>query len=165
MSLFSKVNQAKSALFGPFRMKSGIFFGSAREGLEAGYSLGFKGNAMFLLPAMAVAAATAPRGDKLGEVVGTGVAALGTVLGGLLGGPMGAFAGTLLLDPLIASGVGKGINRFARMGPNTHRLEMGGDFKDNEVFYTMRQRGAAEMGQSLLNARQYLGKEARLMHQ
>src|SRR4051812_8737856 len=110
MSLFSKVNQAKSALFGPFRVKSGILFGRATEGLEAGYSLGFKGNAMFLLPAMAVAAATASRGEKLGTIAGDGVAAAGTVLGGMIGGPVGAFAGTLLLDPLIASGVGKAVN-------------------------------------------------------
>jgi hypothetical protein len=41
---------------------------------------------------------------------------------------------------------------------------MGGDYQDTQVAWTMRQRAAQEMSGSLLNARQYLGKEAALMH-
>jgi hypothetical protein len=47
---------------------------------------------------------------------------------------------------------------------NVRRVRMGGDYQDTQVAWTVRQRAAQEMAGSLLNACQYLGREAALMH-
>ena len=47
---------------------------------------------------------------------------------------------------------------------NVRRVNMGGDYHDTQVAWTMRQRATQEMAGSLRGARQYLRKEAALMH-
>lgn len=45
-----------------------------------------------------------------------------------------------------------------------YRGNFGGEFRDSQGSYTMRQRGVAAMQQSKLNARSVLGSEARSFH-
>jgi hypothetical protein len=45
------------------------------------------------------------------------------------------------------------------------RVRFGGNFKDSQPAYTMRQKAEQELSGSLLNARRYLGREAQLFHQ
>lgn len=144
---------------------TGALFGKPIEGLKSGYKMAFRGAAPFLLPYGAFAAATAPRNHKLGAGVGALAAPIGTFIGGALGGPLGALAGTFILDPLIQSGVGKAVSAFSDFGRNQRRLETGGSFADSTMNWTMRQRAASEMGSSLMNARQILGREAAFFHQ
>lgn len=149
-------------------MNFGLLGGTPLRGLKSGWGLSYSGSLTsfpWLIPMIAVGAATAPRGQKIGSAVGMGASALGTLVGGMLGGPLGAMAATFFLDPVVQAGVAKGINRFAKFGHDMGALEMGGSVSDTPGLYTMRQRAAYEMGRGLLNARQYLGKEALLMHQ
>jgi hypothetical protein len=76
--------------------------------------------------------------------------------GELIGGYIGYELGSL---------PGKALSSAVEFGRSMRRLHTGGDFQDSEAALTMRRRAAAELSTSLLNARQYLGKEAVLMHQ
>lgn len=114
-------------------------------------------------------AATAPKGHKLSSGV-AGVA-------GMVGFGIGDVVGTALLGPLfgfglgaaIQEGVDKGVGESLQFVTDTvkqlRHVHMGGDYEDTEAAYTMRQKAAQEMGSSVLNARQWLGKESILMHQ
>ena len=81
----------------------------------------------------------------------------------MLGGIPGMVVG-MALDPIIKNAVGKPIQALHDLGRNAHRLHTGGDYKDTQVAYTMRQAAAQEMSSSLLNARSYLGREAAFLH-
>lgn len=110
--------------------------------------------------------ATASRG-KMAEA-GAGMA------GSTVGGVAGAAAGAALLGlpgELIGGWIGGELGEkagavvdMAKKVYNQSRHLNFGSFQDNEASYTMRQRAVQEMGRSALNARQYLGKEAALMH-
>jgi hypothetical protein len=90
---------------------------------------------------------------------------LGALIGGAIAGPVGAtvgmFVGTTALEGVIAKPI-QFLHDYATM---TRHLGMGGWYEDTYPAYTMRQRAVREMSASLLNARQYLGREALLLHQ
>lgn len=132
------------------------------------YSLGAKSLIKAVGPAMigadvAMQAVFAPKGRMMGDSAGA-LIGNGLQMGaGLMGGPLGiagAFLGYKVgqkLSDAYDSTI-KGLNA-------TRHLNFGGNYKDTAVAYTMRQKAAQELGGSLLNARQFLGKESVLMHQ
>jgi hypothetical protein len=101
-------------------------------------------------------------GAALGAAVGSVIApGIGTAVGGFLGGIAGGAVGDLAVrDP-----VEHGVQTFANFAGRMARLEMGGNYLDTQAALTMRQVAVREMSGSLLNARQWLGKESLLMHQ
>lgn len=112
-----------------------------------------------------------------GPVAATASGALGGIVGGVFGGPLGAdlgatvgafvgrwgarIVGPIVLDPMVRK-ISRPVDRIA--GALLPRVNFGG-FQDFAPAYTMRQRALREMQGSLLNAYQYLGREAQLMHQ
>jgi hypothetical protein len=119
------------------------------------------------IPMTAMAVGSAPRGkavstaakgmlETVGGMVGAGI---GASLLGLPGELIGGFAGAELGK--VASVLDYATNARAQ----GRYLNFGAGYKDTEQAYTMRQRAVQEMGRSVLNARQYLGKEAALFHQ
>lgn len=102
---------------------------------------------------------------------------VGGIAGGIVGGPLGAdvgatigafvgrwgarIVGPMVLDPMVRK-IHRPVDRLA--GAATPRVNFGG-FQDSIPAFTMRQRALREMQGSLLNAYQYLGREAQLMHQ
>lgn len=150
----------------------GILTGSPIYGVDralanltgTGLKLGLKIGGIATL----IDAAAAPKG-KLVSHIGKGVgetaggilgAAAGAALGGFVGEVVGGYAGAEL-----GGLAGKLIENVQETGRHIHHLNVGGGYRDTEQAYTMRQRASMEIGRSLLNARQYLGKEACLMHQ
>ena len=130
----------------------GISSGTARRGHIAGAG------------ASAVAAQTAGitgfvAGRAAGAAIGTYVAGpVGTWIGGVIGGG----AGSMIGDKIARTGVQRAYKLMIATRP---RVRFGGNFKDSQPAYTMRQKAEQELGSSLLNARRYLGREAQLMHQ
>jgi hypothetical protein len=112
---------------------------------------------------MAVGLVGGSRAVAAAETLG-GVELLGTTVGGILSGGIGLAAGLALsfaIDPMIRK-ISKPVNRL--VGESQRRVNFGG-FQDSIPAFTMRQRALREMQGSLLNATQYLGREAQLMHQ
>lgn len=146
---------------------SGAMFGRPMKGLSVGLSH-LKGQAYFAIAAGAVEAYTAKRGHKLSGAVG-GVArtlafAAGDVIGTMIGGPIAGIA----LGSLFEKGggaVGSTMQFFSEFHNMVHKINMGGNYEDTRMAFTMRQRAAQEMGGSVMNARSWLGKEGSLMHQ
>jgi hypothetical protein len=96
----------------------------------------------------------------LGELGSAG----GGVIGGLLPIPGGSVIGSLT-GYTIANSIGRSVIGSAMTaGQSINHLNVGGNYKDTEVAYTMRQRAAQEMSGSLLNARMYLGAEGWMQH-
>jgi len=85
-------------------------------------------------------------------------------LGAVIGGVVGA-AVNIGMDKSIRRNVESAVTEFKDVGEYQKRMHFGGNYEDNEIAYTMRQKAAQEMGSSLLNSRQYLGKEGALLHQ
>lgn len=154
--------------FGP----GGAIFGRPIKGLSLGMShlhanFGPMGLGLGAL-ATGLEILSAPKRHKLSALVGgLGKAAgfgIGDVLGTIAGGPViGMLSG--LLGTEAGGLIGTGFQMFSEFNRNMRHLNTGGDYQDTEVAYTMRQRAAQEMAGSVMNARQYLGKEALLMHQ
>ena len=167
-----------------FRGSAGQGFGMsmlAFAGLDVAISAGsappenIAGRAGGALAAQASGIASWYLGGPIGTV-GGGI--LGGALGGFLGGPEGAILGAragsfvgkwatkiglgFAIDPFVRR-IGSPINRLVGMAK--HQVNFGQGFTDSEPAYTMRQKGMQEMQASLLNAYQYLGREAQLMHQ
>jgi hypothetical protein len=144
---------------------SGLLFGSGlKKSLHAGYEMSFKGSAIFTLPMTAFAMGMAPRGQTLSAAAGglsTGVASF---VGGMFGGLPGAMVAGYFGDEAISSTVGKLVQKVHDLGVNNRKLGMGGNYQDSEQAYTMRQLAAQEMSGSLMNARQWLGRESVQMH-
>ncbi len=146
---------------------SGALFGRPAKGLSVGLSH-TKYFGYFAAGAGMLDAATSARGHKLSGFVGgvgkslTFLAA--DVVGTFLGGPIlgQAFGWTA---EHFAGKAQEGLQTFIDFNKNMRHINMGGNYEDTRVAYTMRQRAAQEMGSSVMNARQYLGKEAALMHQ
>ena len=101
---------------------------------------------------------------------------VGGTVGGLVGGAPGAAAGAyaggkigswskfvapMFFDPLTRK-ISRPVDRAVQMAQ--HQVHFGG-LQDSQPAYTMRQRALQEMRGSLLNAKQYMGREAQLMHQ
>lgn len=144
--------------------KAGISF---HKGLKTGIDFGIKGSLMFGIPMAAISSATADRGHKLSSGLGSMTPMLGSLVGGVMGGTPGAILGGLLFDTKIQDMVTEGVQMIREVPEQMERLEMGSDnaqFVNTNEAHTMRQVAARQMSGSLLNARQYLGKEAALLH-
>ena len=142
----------------------GTRWATATGGLKLFGSTLTGGYATFGAPLAIFGAGMAPRHHKLSTLSGGVVPFIGSAVGAALGGGLGALAGGLVGDTMAQTGVGKAVQYFTDAGLNMPRLHTGGDYQDTEQAYTMRQAAAQEMSRSLLNARQYLGKEAAFMH-
>ena len=117
------------------------------------------------LPMAAYAAASAPRGQKLNAATSsTAAVALASLPGALLGGTVGALISTAILEPMITAGLQQTISRVGQTAQRTLRPRMGGTYEDTNRAVTMRQRAAQDISTSLLNARQFLGREGTLLH-
>ena len=129
---------------------------SARTGLKFGIPLAIMGMA------------TAPKGEMvkrgaegLSMLAGQ---AFGGAVGGFALGPLGEIAGQVI-GGMVGEKVGAVVGPLEELARQAHTLNFGGEYKDTEAAYTMRQRAVQEMSTSSLNARRYLGSEAALMHQ
>ena len=131
-------------------------------GKQAKMNLGFGAVSGVLMMASAPKGQLAKRGiESVGVTTGS---AVGAALGGLALGLPGEIAGGLI-GGTVGEKVGAVIEPLEDLGHQAYHLNFGGEYHDTEVAWTMRQRAVQEMGSSALNARQYLGKEAALMHQ
>lgn len=92
---------------------------------------------------------------SIGDVVGTA----------LSGGNM--FVGFAVGSAFEKAGAGAGdiLEKFSDLNRAIKHVNMGGNYEDSRVAYTMRQRASQEMGSSVMNARSWLGREAVLLHQ
>lgn len=87
-------------------------------------------------------------GSTVGGMVGSVICATlfglpGELLGGIVGGEVGEKAGP-----------------YEKLGREAYHSNFGGECKDSEPAYTLRQRTVQGMGSSALNSRLWLGKEA-----
>lgn len=144
---------------------AGSMFGRPFAGAKSAYEYGLKGSTLFSIPYAAYSMANAPKGRAIGNAIGafSGMT-FGGAIGGLLGGPIGAMVGSAVLSGPIERGVSSVVNTIAQLHNTNNRVHAGGDYKDTQRAYTMRQRAAQEMSGSLFNARQYLGSEATMFH-
>ena len=145
-----------SPMYGYSKFADNLWGKQARMGLKFGAPLAILG------------IATAPKGEMIkrgAEGIGmlTGQA-MGGAVGGLLFGMPGEIAGQII-GGTVGEKIGSTLKPIEDLGHQAYHLNFGGKYEDTEVAWTMRQRAVQEMGSSALNARQYLGKEAALMHQ
>lgn len=145
----------------------GAVFGRPIKGISVGITH-FKGAAMFAIPQGVFMSAFAPKGHKASTLVG-GTArgifyGLGDLIGTSVAGPVAGLALGMATEG-IGGVVGDAVQMFHDFNHNITHVNMGGNYEDTRTAYTMRQRAAQELGSSVMNARQYLGKEAALMHQ
>jgi phage tail tape-measure protein len=94
-------------------------------------------------------------GAAIGEFI---LPVVGVWVGSIVGGGVGAMVG----DKIARSGTIRTIKMLNDARP---RVRFGGNFKDTQPAYNMRQLAEQQLSSSLLNARRYLGSEAQLMHQ
>ncbi len=137
------------------------------KGAKLGWEWGFKGAPAMALPFAAFSAASAERGHKAAAGIGAMTPWLGTAIGGFLAGAPGAILGGILIDGKLQEMVTDGVQLMIDTGQQLKAVEMGKDnaqLVQTQAAYTMRQRAARDLSGSLLNARQYLGKEAALLH-
>lgn len=146
---------------------SGAIFGRPLKGLGVGLGH-LSGLGYFAVGAGAIKSFSAPRGHKLSSfssgMAGTFGFAVGDVLGSMLAGPVGGLALGSLTE-LAGDKLGEAAQFLHDFKRNITHINMGGNYEDTRVAYTMRQRAAQEMGSSVMNARSWLGKEGLLMHQ
>jgi hypothetical protein len=145
-----------SRMYGYGKFADNLWGKQARMGLKFGAPLAILG------------IATAPKGEMIkrgAEGIGmlTGQA-MGGAVGGLLFGMPGEIAGQII-GGTVGEKIGSTLKPIEDLGHQAYHLNFGGEYHDTEIAWTMRQRAVQEMGSSALNARQYLGKEAALMHQ
>jgi hypothetical protein len=145
-----------SRMYGYGKFADNLWGKQARMGLKFGAPLAILG------------IATAPKGEMIkrgAEGIGmlTGQA-MGGAVGGLLFGMPGEIAGQII-GGTVGEKIGSTLKPIEDLGHQAYHLNFGGAYHDTEIAWTMRQRAVQEMGSSALNARQYLGKEAALMHQ
>lgn len=161
----NRLAQREKNLMGAGR--SGLIFGRPMKGLGVGLGH-LKGLEYFAAGAAILGGYTAPRRHKMSGMVGgvarTAAYAIGDVVGTAIGGPLAGFILGSIVEPL-GGKVGEAFQAFADINRNIKHINMGGDYEDTKVAYTMRQRAAQEMGSSVMNARTWLGREAALMHQ
>jgi hypothetical protein len=145
-----------SPMYGYSKFADNLWGKQARTGLKFGAPLALLG------------VATAPKGEMVKRgAEGLGMLSgqmLGGAVGGLLLGIPGEIAGQII-GGTVGEKIGSTIAPLEELGHQAYHLNFGGKYEDTEVAWTMRQRAVEEMGSSALNARQYLGKEAALMHQ
>lgn len=136
------------------------------KGVKSGWRQGFgmtRGEWGFTALPAAIIAGMAPRGRKITSFAASMIAwPVASLIGGLTGtGPIGAMA-TL---PAIEKSFNEGLSAFHDFAQNYSGIKMGGWYSNTQAAYTMRQAAVKEMSGSLMNARQFLGKEGMLMHQ
>lgn len=103
-------------------------------------------------------------GGAVGSLVGTVILpGAGSIIGSIAGGVVGYMAGAAALSSP-AYALGRFGSQVARTGISKSRIQFGGNFRDSQEAYTMRQLAVQEMAGSLLNARQYLANEAAFFH-
>ncbi len=152
--------------------RSGILFNATNRkdwfGLYSGgrsaWNNSFSGALAFAVPFAVLNATQANRGESFS----TGVSSfagmtLSAIPGAMLGGTMGAFISQAVLSGPIERKIKRGLDWVQKRG--NRRPKMGGNYQDFDAAYTMRQVAVREIGNSLSNARPYLGKEGALMHQ
>jgi hypothetical protein len=104
-----------------------------------------------------------------GQVVSTSAGFLAGMmpagLGAMVAGGPGALATGVLFGEPFGHAVRSKVQSISRRARTKVQFEMGDEFVESEAIWTMRQRAAADMSGSLLNARQVLGREAALMHE
>lgn len=146
---------------------SGAVFGRPMKGISVGMAH-LKGNLAFAPLAGIAGAAFADKGHRMSGATG-GLAraaafGIGDLIGTAVGGPVAGFVLGSVTEKL-GGYVGDAMQTFNDFNRMTKHINMGGNYEDSRVAYTMRQRAAQEMGTSVMNARTWLGKEAALMHQ
>jgi hypothetical protein len=109
-------------------------------------------------------AVMSPRGHFASSMIAGTLANVGAELASFVPIP-----GVNLALSFLAYGAGqaleKPIQNFVELNHRVRHVDMGGTYQDTQQAYTMRARAAQELGSSLLNARQILGKEALYFHQ
>jgi hypothetical protein len=148
--------------------KSGVFLGETAKAWHSLPSVA-KGIVPMTLLDIALSAAVAKPG-KAGEGAAGGFGgSAGSLVGSAIGmmalGPAGAIAGGLIGDPIGRHIAESGVRAVVDGTRSLTRLNFGDSYVDTQAALTMRQRGAQELAGSLLNARQWLGKEGALLHQ
>jgi hypothetical protein len=129
-----------------------ISAGTAKRGdfvAAGGSAFAAQGSAMLAFPV----------GVTMGEMIGNFIL---PVAGGVVGGIIGGGIASLVTDKAVRVASTRLFHGFALSRP---RVRFGGNFKDSQPAYNMRQKAEQELSSSLLNARRYLGREAQLMHQ
>ena len=112
---------------------------------------------------VAFQAGRARRGTVLSTTLGATVGNAATFAGAVLSGPVGIAAS--LLGYQASFPVQRAVQTVIDAGSDLRHLNFGGNYRDTQTAYTMRQKAAQELSGSLVNARMYLGQEALLMHQ
>ena len=147
-----------------FRKAARGLAGGLKQSGRSAWEMSFKGALLFNMPIAAFSAASAPRGRALSAGTSGLSMGFGSMVGGLLGGTAGALAGGFLADSFIGEGVGSAVQFLKDYDRNSRRMHFGGEYADTEATYTMRQTATRELAGSLMNARQWLGKEGAFLH-
>lgn len=160
------------SLFKGARLASAAAAGSKLSQFRAGsagmwksaYNNSFAGFMYLGLPMALYTASSAPRGHFLSKGFGSAGGLIGSAVGGLIGGIPGAIVGGALGDQVSEKFIGDTYQSFSELNRNITALNMGGNYRDTQKSFTMRQNAVREMSGSLMNARSVLGKEAAYMH-
>jgi hypothetical protein len=146
---------------------SGAVFGRPAKGLSVGIEH-FKYGPIYAGAQGIFEAMTAPQGHKVSALAGGAIKgmafATGDLIGSTLAGPIGGWALGAAFEHA-ASPVEGAIQMFTDFNKQIKHVNMGGNYEDTRIAYTMRQRAAQEMGSSSMNARSWLGQESVLLHQ
>lgn len=117
---------------------------------------------------LAVSAGNAKKKETGTDLAAAVSGQIGGTIGGIIGGltpiPGGALIGMTVGDQIARSSTAKVLNKGLRISERATAVNTGGQYKDTDVAFTMRQRSAIEMSGSMLNARHWLGKEANAFH-
>lgn len=135
-----------------------------RTGSQSAWDMTFKGAWLPFIPISALSIAAAPRGHRASAFAGSAASMLATIPGAFFGGTVGGMVSGFMLGPALEKAVAEPLQKIKELGRRVQRPQMGGDYVDFEAARTMRQRAAQDLSGSLLNARQYLGKESVLFH-
>lgn len=109
----------------------------------------------------AVAQVAGMGGFVAGTLTGTAIGSfLLPVIGSYVGGVIGGGIGSLTSDKIARTATQHLFNAVKDTRPRVNF----GEFRDSQPAYTMRAKAEQQLQGSLLNARQYLGKEAQLFH-
>jgi len=154
-----------------FAMKRGTGF---IQGTHVGYNIALKGNLPWAILGGGYEAMMAPAGHKISAGM-AGATSFGAtaftagLIGTMIGGPALGYAAAIVAPILLGNDIDKAMagtfQAAVDFGANMRRLRFGGDYRDTQTAYTMRQTAARDMSGSLMNARQWLGQEGAFMHQ
>jgi hypothetical protein len=152
--------------------KAGVLRGNSKLGAkyaatQLGWEEGIKPALKLGLPFAAYALAKSSKGN----FVSTAASQTGQIAGGYFGGAVGSLLGGVpgilvgnLIGATVGDEAGQLINPIMDVGKRINHSNFGGNYRDSEQAYTYRQKASQSMNSSLLNCRQFLGKEALLLH-